>query len=770
MAEPVTVSSRAGVIELRNRRWLLRVGIDGWLDPGFLLDLERGAPLADEAYAYSLALAPLGASGFTGGAGLTSGPAAAVVNSNRVRFRKCSAADLPPGGKEVRFTGRFDFGLLGPTDIEIEHVFRLPGDAPWFEEQIQLRHRYGRDAHEVRDIRFGFRKTLFDRDSQSWLHNADRQVLTPVPHRRRWGQVIDHRLSSYSMVDLIPGNWGGDQLPGRGAEGWLWMTPPADRTQDASRAVGYLIAKYNREQMEFALVDGEFVLAPSKRSADYYRTFNSQIAGGANVCLRFGGVGRHYTVPESIRTLGPQAAVEFGVTRICPFEGDWQDGYRTYKGFLLEKGHGCPPGFDPPLHWNELYNLGWRGGDNAPLQELADLHAEAAIARDIGAEALYLDPVWDVVEGSSIWDEERLGPLDEFVRTLRDRYGLKTSLHLMMHTKSLEEDPRIYRRRQDGSIDIWPGLYSGGRICAASPAWQQMKEARLLKLAAAGVSFMMFDFLSYVPPDVPIRRAEASGSACWDPDHGHDVPLTLQGHADGILKVIRAVKHRYPKLLIEAHDRVRGGMQDFHPLYFQHGPPDSFDENWGFEYMWDSFMDLLSGKALSLYEYNLAYDIPLYLHIHCGQDNDRMLAFWWYASTCRHLGIGGVKDPATPLYQALKHAVATYRRLKPFFARGRFTGIEPLIHCHSLPEHGAAVFVLFNLGSEPVTRRVDIAASEIGITKLSTMRNAEVCLAGERLTFAVEIPPLSPLLVEVNTGAAGGVAPVVAAPDPEGDE
>ena len=57
-------------------------------------------------------------------------------------------------------------------------------------------------------------------------------------------------------------------------------------------------------------------------------------------------------------------------------------------------------------------------------------------------------------------------------------------------------------------------------------------------------------------------------------------------------------------------------------------------------------MDLLSGKALSLYEYNLAYDIPLYLHIHCGQDNQQMLAFWWYASTCRHLGIGGVKDPA----------------------------------------------------------------------------------------------------------------------------
>jgi len=229
----------------------------------------------------------------------------------------------------------------------------------------------------------------------------------------------------------------------------------------------------------------------------------------------------------------------------------------------------------------------------------------------------------------------------------------------------------------------------------------------------------------------------------------------MQTHAEGILKVIQAVKRQYPNVLVEAHDRVRGGMQDFHPLYFQHGLPDSFDENWGFEYMWDSFMDLLSGKALSLYEYNLAYDIPLYLHIHCGQDNDRMLAFWWYASTCRHLGIGGVKDPASPLYQALKRAVSTYRRLKPFFARGRFIGVKPLIHAHALPEQGAVVFVLFNLGSEPITHEVDIPASEVGVTALRSMRNAEVRLDKGRLRFTVEVPPLSPLLVEVNTDSIG---------------
>ncbi len=741
MDELAGVSARDGLVELRNRHWVLRVGVDGWLNPSYLFDVERNVPVADEAYAYELVLAPKGDSGFTGGEELTSGPAGAVVSTHRVRFRDWTAADMPQGGKQVRFTGRFDFGLLGPTDIEIEHVFRLPDAEPWFEEQIRLRHRFGRDLHEVRHIRFGFRKTIYDRDSQSWLHHADRQYIVPVPHRRRWGQIVDHIAPSYSMNDLVPGNWSGDQLPGRGAEAWVWT----------DGAVGYLIAKYNREQIEFSLADGEFVLAPGKRSDNYFQTFNSRIAGGANVCFRFAGVGRYNTVPEAIREIGRDAVVEFGVTQIYPVKGDWRAGYKTYKSFTLEKGHACPPDFDPPLHWNELYNLGWRGGDNAPLQELSDLYDEAAAAKDIGAEALYLDPVWDVVEGSSIWDEARLGSLEEFVRTMRDRYGLKTSLHLMMHTKTLAEDPRIYRRRQDGNIEIWPGLYSGGYICAASPVWQQLKTERLLKLAAAGVTFFMFDFVSYVPPEVPVKRLGRRGSACWASDHGHEVPLTMQKYAEGILQVIQAVKSRYPNVLIEAHDRVTGGLQDFHPLYFQHGLPDSFDENWGFEYMWDSFMDLLSGKALSLYEYNLAYDIPLYLHIHCGQDNDKMLAFWWYASTCRHLGIGGVKDPASPLYQALKRAVTTYRRLKAFFTRGRFIGVEPLIHCHALPEEGSAVFVLFNLGSEPITRKVDISASEVGVAALHSVRNADVHLEQGRLSFTAEVGPLSPLLVEINT-------------------
>lgn len=734
------VAEGDGVVRIENGYWALHVDVTSWLNPAYLFDKTRQLPLADESYAYELTISPHGNDGFSGQS--TPDGAATALVAQRVLFLSWSQADLPGGGKQVTFVGRFDFGLLGPTDIVIEHIFCLPDGAPWLEEQIRLVHRFGRDQHRVDHIRFGFRKTIFDRDTQTWLDGSDQRVLYPIPHRRRWGQVVDHFMDSYTMNDIVPGNWSGRQLPGRGAEAWAWT----------DGANGYVFAKYNHTQMEYGLVEGEFVLAPSKRASDYFQTFNPRIAGGANLCLRFGGVGRYNRSPEAAEIIGSGTAVDFGVTRIAPLAGGWQAAYQLYKAFLLEKGHGCPPDFDPPLHWNELYNLGWRGGDNAMLQEPPELYTEAAIAQDIGAEAFYFDPVWDIVEGSTIWDEDRLGALKTFVENMRDRYGLKTSLHLMMHTKSLREDPRIYRRRADGSIAIWGGLYQGGHISGASPTWQQMKIERLLRLAEAGVTFFMFDFVSYVRagadlPTLPVEHPDGY----YENADGQLVPLTMQAHAEGVLKVIQAVKQNYPQVLIEAHDRVSGGLQDFHPLYFQHGLPDSFDENWGFEYMWDPFMDLLSGKALSLYEYNLAYDIPLYLHIHCGQDNDKMLAFWWYASTCRHLGIGGVKNPDEPLYQALKQAVTTYRRLKPFFTRSRFVGVDTYIHGHVLPEQEAAVFVLFNLGSMSVTRTVDVAADELGISALRSAANAEVALSDGRLTFTAEVAPLSPLIVEVNT-------------------
>src|ERR1700727_2704483 len=77
--------------------------------------------------------------------------------------------------------------------------------------------------------------------------------------------------------------------------------------------------------------------------------------------------------------------------------------------------------------------------------------------------------------------------------------------------------------RPDGEIDLWADAtpYVGGFVCPASRVWQQQKTDRLLRLAQAGASFFMFDFVNYRP--------------CWSGEHGHSVPLTRGAHSQGTL-------------------------------------------------------------------------------------------------------------------------------------------------------------------------------------------------------------------------------------------
>ena len=222
----------------------------------------------------------------------------------------------------------------------------------------------------------------------------------------------------------------------------------------------------------------------------------------------------------------------------------------------------------------------------------------------------------------------------------------------------------------------------------------------------------MFDFLSYERGGLELSDHDRSTvQTCWSPDHGHCVPITREEHSAGIMKVVRAIKSEFPDLTIEAHDRIAG---EFLPLYYQHGPSEAHDELWGFEYMWDPYSDLLTGKALSLYEYNLAYDIPLYLHINSAHDSPTMLAFWWYASCCRHLGIGGL-GPDDKQWPALVEAMRTYRRLQPWFARGRFIGLDVLTHLHVLDPPGTAVLTAYNLNATRAKRSVTIETSTLGL-------------------------------------------------------
>lgn len=728
-AELARSESGRDQIRFRNQFFELKVDIDLFINPSSLVHLKSGHVLADEDYCYQVDLASAESctDGYSGG----------PQQARRARLLEWELEDEVGDATTLKVSGRLDFGETGPTDIIIEHRFSLFRDADRFDEQITLVHRYGHDKHEVADYRFGFRKRLFDATTSRWVGHVDEFRLGAVPFRRRRGHGQDWLKEDYSTADLVPDNWAGNDLPNRQSEAWSW--------QDGE--TGFVFSKYAQHLIEFALVDGEFYTRPNAEQMDSL----TELASVGDICLRFLGAGRTNGAPgRPVVINAAQREFRFGTSTILPFVGAWQAGHRAYGAHLRQRGHVVPKGFSPPVHWNELYNLGWRG-TNSPLQELPELWEEARRAQLMGVEAFYFDPVWDIFEGSSIWDTNRLGELTDFVGTLKDEYDLSLSLHLMMHAKSDQEDPRIYRRAQDGTMLYYKGAYTGGYACCASHAWQDVKTERLLTLARSGVSYFMFDFCEYaLPGTTGDKWRHGWCDPCFAPDHGHSVPATLEEHAEGLGNVMKRVKAEFPGLLIEAHDAVTAGWQDFLPLYYGHGVEEmTFDEHWGFEFMWNSFLDLLSGKALSLYEYNLAYDIPLYLHINLRFDNDNALAFWWYASTCRHLGIGGLK-PGDAIWDSHVAAMKTYMRLKPHFSRGRFSGLDLDTHGHVLDDEKSAVIVLFNRTSSDRKIARTYSALDLGLPDGLTYEGRGVTVSSGELRLTADMPALSAHVFELE--------------------
>jgi hypothetical protein len=242
----------------------------------------------------------------------------------------------------VILEGRLDFGTDGPTDIFLRHRITLPADAPWLEEQLTLEHRFGRHTHRLDGLRCGLRKLLFDRERHAWSAGMDRHRLMPVPHRRRFGHRVDRRTTGYTAADLFPLSWDPhNNLPDHGSEAWLWG--------DGER--GVLIAKYNREAIEFGLFDGDLLLRGDRGgNRSVMEAVSSHVPAPVHVCARFAGAGLYRGDPEVAQDLPPEATIAFGVTRLVAFQGDWQEGYGAYRAHLRALGHGVPPEFDPPLH------------------------------------------------------------------------------------------------------------------------------------------------------------------------------------------------------------------------------------------------------------------------------------------------------------------------------------------------------------------------------------------------------------------------------------
>ncbi|GAJ06103.1 unnamed protein product, partial [marine sediment metagenome] len=181
-----------------------------------------------------------------------------------------------------------------------------------------------------------------------------------------------------------------------------------------------------------------------------------------------------------------------------------------------------------------------------------------------------------------------------------------------------------------------------------------------------------------------------------------------------------------------------------------------FDENWGFECMWNPMQDLLSGRATQLFEYNLAYSIPLYLHVNENSDNENMLQFWWYASLARHLGIGGLSNRDSVKYIALKEAMTLYKKIKTILTRGIFYGISQNIHLHVDEINKLGVITAYNLSSriqitgvqfDPIKFGLNVSSVEIYNGTNQKISSIKLTLSSNNLyQFRVEIPPLSPII------------------------
>lgn len=692
------ISVKNNIVNLENKFWRVIVDTNEELNPKGMINKITGIEYANGDYLYQLN---------------------SVIR--KPKYLSFEVYSLKDSTLEIIFLGILD-------SILISHKFILPKSKPYFEEQISLKN-ISYQPIEVSSLYFGFTRRFSGEEFNRYRFTVipfRHQLLSPdydPPLEPKPGIIIkgvekeDDEYEEYSVADLFRKegwyrlSWGQPKIRTSefASEGWVWF-------DEVSKSSLTLI-KYSQDGIEFSLIKPERNLSENS--------------------IHFGGAGIWHGDPEKASRLTPSEVIIFGLTHYEFVEGDWKKAYYTFRNFMDERDHRIPENYNPPIHWNELYDnkLWWT--DDTPenrkkYYSLPQIEEEAEKAREIGCEAIYLDPGWDTSFGSTIWAEDRLLRCEEFVRLMRDNYNLKVSLHTPLAAwNDINAYPLEARRRdKDGNLL--------GSLCSGSSAYIETKIERLLRLAEAGVVYFMFDGSGFT-------------GECYDENHGHSIPYTREEHCKSILRLIQNIHKKYPDVLIELHDPVVSGVPiRYVPIYYLHGLPYSFDEVWAFEYMWDPMDDLLSGRAKSLYYYNLAYSIPLYIHIDLRKDNENALMFWWYASTCRHLGVGG-RHPNDKIWGTHKHAMKTYKRLKRFYTKGIFYGLDETIHVHVLPDEKAAVINVFNLTERPLKKEVKFDFSEIGFHRDSRICSANIeYLQDSNVSFGVFLPPLGTSVVEIK--------------------
>jgi hypothetical protein len=701
------------------------------------------------------------------------------------------------------------------------------------------------------DFEAGFPRRVADAQGQVEPElSQDRWVAVPL--RVRASDPKGY-ANDFSLHDLV-------SQPGlrRWSEGWAWT--------HGNGTLG--IYTFNQTNMLFGVVSTE--------------------RGQAGTFLRFGGACMISGEPSALGRIAPGESVHLGTVRYQAVAGGYTEAAYAFRAMLAEQGCRFPKDYNPPVHWEQLYDMEGAWDDRPHRYTKAIVEREAQKGVAYSCEALYLDPGWDTEFGTFLWGEEWLGPRRQFVEEMRSKFGLQVSLHCPLATwvgessmgppgwgswpKESQRTPpagglqpelsapavrngrRNLARLPDakatassalsgfaihkvehlndgwfgnraswiaGELPAWAeidlgGVYqvgevrlgndragqyadraatklrllvatnyaadssssswqtvaqldgqsllaertfsfppvrarwvrieilqsegglprldeievyeaepvdateaaafatsarrgpppaprdAGTRLCLGSKQYLDEAERRLLANCADGVAFVMYD-------------GNGWNGGCLNPHHGHPVPYQKEDHVRANLELAQRVHAKYPKVLIEMHDMLAAGSPvRLTPVYYKYGLPRSYDENWGFELMWDSMDDLQQGRARSLYYYDLGCNVPIYLHITLKKDNESCVVLWWYASTCRHLGIGGT-SPKPSVVAAQKQAMQRYRQLDRFFKRGEFYGLGEEIHLHVLPKEQALVLNVFNLSDEARPRRGSIPLAKLGL-------------------------------------------------------
>jgi hypothetical protein len=667
-----TYNAKTGQVVLKNGRIELTVETKHGLNPNRLKDLKTGLLYADSDYIWP------------------GGKLPELIGKPTITEEK-------EGGQSIAFRVKLD-------SLEITQTFKIFGVVDdSLEEVISLKNT-GTSPLDMPDFACGFGKRISEANGSAKSFNA---LFTAVPFRVKPGRG---ELSEYSLQDLLTNkdtwtytqsNWQPISIDNWPSEAWVW-------SQDGA---ALLINKYNAEDLEWSL------LKASKA--------NNEVE-----TLRFGGVGiAKAGDPQGAAHLEPGASFTFGTTRFQLMDGNWKNAYYAYRSLMASKGHGTPAGYNPPVHWNELYdNKLWWNGDyyspesRAQFYTKADMIAEAEKAKEFGCEALYLDPGWDTRFGSMVWAADRLGPMFEFHKWLSDTHGLKLALHTPLAPWTDASAYPVEARLMDKD---------GNRrdeLCAASSAYQKTIVERHHELCKNGAYFLMYD-------------GSAWPGECWDPNHGHSLPLKHMEHVNAIVSIAQQVHKQYPNVVIEQHDPITGPSEHrYCPMYFMHDRAGAFNEHWADEHMWDPMRDLLERRSMSQYYFNLAYGLPTYLHIDLRTDNKECIVFWWNASTCRHLGVGG-KSADPEIWEAQKQAMQEYLKYKQFFTQGTFYGLDETVHVHTLLESRKAVINFFNLTDEDAKKVVKFKLSEIGLPSRDVYIKNGVCAQnGDQIELRVQVP------------------------------